>query len=181
MRTHQAGVLVALLLAAASALALNRCVDASGKVNYSDKPCAGAEQQTRIKIQDNKGFNAERRPSRQLEGAATPMRDRAVQSVSPNGGQVGAGAQVGAASITATPGPECSNAMRTYDTQATTRIKANLIDTEISRKAAEEACGKRVPKMREQIIAEDEEEKRRLREAVLLFCSINRDDYRCRR
>jgi hypothetical protein len=81
---------------------------------------------------------------------------------------------------TSSSSPACNNAMRTYDNQATTRLNSNLIDMELARTAAEEACGKRVPKMREQIVAEDAEEERRLRAAVSAFCTTNRDDQRCR-
>ena len=174
MRMHLAGALIALLTASFGASAMNRCTDATGKVSYSDKPCPGNDQQSRVTITKNSGFKGERAPAR-LDAGALEQPSRSMQQAAP---QVAAGA--GQSVEISRPSPTCSNAMRTYDSQATTRIKPNLIDMELSRKEAEEACGKRVPKMREQIVAEDEEEKRRLRQAVAAFCLTHTYDERCR-
>jgi hypothetical protein len=146
MKTHHVGVLVALLLASSGALALNRCVDASGKVTYTERPCGGAEQQSRIKIQDSKGFNPERQPARRVEGSAPAFSaDRAApQRAGGPPSQVGF---IGEPSkLDYTQRMQCKNVRGDYESMRSKSIPApSAQQMAHARDAADQACQEAIP------------------------------------
>jgi Domain of unknown function (DUF4124) len=153
--------LIACLSLSAPAHALNRCTDASGKVTYSDKPCASAEQQSKVKIQDNKGFNPERLPTRQVETAAPAYSsDRGLpQRTGAQGPQIGS---IGEPSkLDYSQRIRCKNVRGDYESMRSRSIPTpSALQMEHARRAAEEACQEAVP-------VSDEERKVMAKEGLL--------------
>jgi hypothetical protein len=139
--------LAATLAAVASnATAMNRCVDAQGKVSYTDRPCDGAEQQSRVKIVDSKGFNPERRSSRRVEASAPAFSaDRAPPQH--------AGAQSPQAAFIGEPSKldysqrvRCNNVRGDYESMRSKSIPApSAQQMAHARGAAEQACQQEIP------------------------------------
>ena len=127
LRAHQAGIIVALLVASLGVSAMYRCTDANGKVTYSDKPCASTDQKARVKIVDSAGFNPERAPQRQ---AVDPVDAQPV----PQGPVLIGKTQAEL---------RCDNAKRAYESHAGSKHN-RLADMRAAKIAAAQACGDEV-------------------------------------
>jgi Domain of unknown function (DUF4124) len=160
MRLAHAYVTLVLLFMSSGAAALNRCTDANGKVAYSDKPCASTEQQSKVKIQDNKGFNPERLPARQVETSAPAFSsDRAPQRTGAQGPQIGS---IGEPSkLEYSQRIRCKNVRGDYESMRSRSIPApSALQMAHARRAADEACQEAVP-------VSDEERKVMAKEGLL--------------
>lgn len=131
----------ALLLAVSSgASAMNRCVDAQGKVSYSDRPCASDDQQSRVRIVEPSGF----RPEKQSTLRASTLQAAPVD-------RAGAGAGGGAIMLTDARRVACEDAKRAYHfLPSRVPPRTTLAQMASTRKAAEVACQKPI------LMSEDE-------------------------
>jgi hypothetical protein len=136
MRIHRAGAAVVLLAASLGANALNRCADASGKVTYSDKPCAGSEQRSRVTVHDSAGFNPERAPR-------TDVRAQQLGTLPHRGRSQAVAAVPGAVHMGRTQEQlACDAAKRDYEHAASTRVgRPSSMQLAQMRRTTDIACG----------------------------------------
>jgi hypothetical protein len=143
MRIQSTVAVLALCVAAcASAQQLHRCTDVSGRVTYTDAPCASGAQK-RVTIVDNSVDASDLRDkAMQMRAEREKGRESIPSTAVANRPSTDATA-VG----TTAAQQECLNGRRDYE-MSTTRISRHLAAMDLAHLQAEQACGFAVPRHR---------------------------------